>query len=492
MLEGSWLGILNTVVNSGLWPRSQNPFSCVPTTAAMKRNRTALDEPGAHTPGETSRSRRQAGHQYDRLMALHKVDLYQVPVCHTTTSTLNVHCCVQCGVYLQGSSKNSPMFSHFLHNKHHELFVNLSTGNIIQLPSSHPVINTNLLDVIANNNDNDIAQTKDSQPILLKLSYCVHPTYNQDLINLLPIPNCKDLSNGKPFLNGFIPILSNNLSHWNVVLLILSHIEPIRNFFLLFNSNTNTSSNDNNNLLFTQINLVVKRIWSIYLIRNHITIDSLINCLLNNFNNIYKNVMDPRNLFLWLINKILITNKDLNSILHLSLQGTLKTQRDNNENREGLTHFWQLSLTLPEMSFFKDGRNTNNSLPQIELIDLIKENNFNIVKYPKWLILNFKRFYAGNSDKNVTFLPIKNRNQTIIHFQPTLNLNDIIYKLKINIINDIKVPENILNDDENNWKCQLLINDQNWVEINNKEIIKKDFELLFLKETYLQIWERID
>lgn len=447
---------------------------------------------------------------YDKFINLNKLDFYLLPVCHITTSTLNVYCCLKCGTYLQGYHENSPLFQHSLNNKYHELFINLNNGNIIQLPSQKLLLTNNFIPLNKTNNHNN----KDTdeldakllnlikEPILSKLSYCINPIYTRNFIKNFPI-NSNDILNDKSFLNGFITINSNKSSHWSVLLLILSHISPLREFFLLTDSNCNTNVNlisvdSTIKNLFQQISLTLKRIWSIILVRDHISIDSLLNCLLNNFTSIFNNLKDPRDLLLWLFNRIFTIDANLFTILKNNLQGKLLVKNNNK-----VIPFWQLTLKLPEMTVFKDGRNINDNLQQIELLNLINDNNFNIKQYPKYLILNFKRFSNSSDEK----FPIRNRNQTIVQFDSVMELDKFKYRLIINLINDANTTilnqssntqndtiDNILKDDENNWKCQLLTNpeDNSWVEINNTEIINRDIEFLFLKETYLQVWERID
>lgn len=45
-------------------------------------------------------------------------------------------------------------------------------------------------------------------------------------------------------------------------------------------------------------------------------------------------------------------------------------------------------------------------------------------------------------------------------------------------------------DDRARWKIQLLKpKEAEWVEIRGRDVIPKEKELLFLDESYLQVWE---
>lgn len=478
----------------------------------------------------TPKSKRiKTQHAYDivelkRNINLQKLD-FELPVCCSINlSTNNIYCCLQCGNFFQGRSQHSPAFQHSITSRtnttQHNLFVNLQTTEFFWLPQN---IKVNLDEI-----DNDSLKA-----LLIQLKCCIKPTFNNDLIKKIPY-SCYTLIDKDKYITGFIGINqshSSNLSirHINVILLLLAHIKPIRDYFLL---STKMENKISNNRLINIVSLLIQKLWSPVLLRPHISSSELINNLMIEHNSIFLkdgiNNNNPRTILNWLINKFSNNenNSPLKQILIQSCRGHL-IQFLKTEKVKSIP-FWNITLNLPRLSYFKDGRNVNDLL-QVQLEDLIKEKfyprmtenekkeendnsnkllpDYEIKILPKYLIIYFNRYDSvlnGGNIKQEQF-PIRNRNQTIIEFpmkmcltsKNIINNQDQIlkhyYRLQSNIINEVKANADLSKDDINHWKIQIY-NEKNaqWYEICDLKATLIEAELMFLKETYLQVWERIE
>ena len=466
-----------------------------------------------------------------RNINLQKLD-FDLPIhhCSVNHSTNNVYCCLQCGKFFQGRTQQSPAFQHSIVSgtatKPHHLFVNLETTRFYWLPEN--------LKVNINEVDNN-----DLQILFKHLASCIKPTFNNDIVKKIPF-DCYTLIDKEKYVTGFIGLNGSNSSnlsigHVNVVLLLLAHIKPIRDYFLLNSGSSIRSSTDR---LINIVSLLVQKLWSPVLLRAHISSSELINNLMIEHNSIFLkdgiNNNNPRIVLNWLINKIL-NNEDNNNNNNLLKQILIQSCRGqlaqfSGTDRVNPIHFWNITLKLPRLSYFKDGRNVNDLL-QVKLEDLIKEkfysrenkkgnkekndnndNNKMVSDYefkllPKYLIIYFNRydsFLSGNNIKQEIF-PIRNRNQTIVEFpldmylttKNVINNQDQVlkyhYRLQSNIINEVKANTDLSKDDINHWKIQIFNESKNqWYEIYDMKSSLIKPELMFLKETYLQVWERIE
>lgn len=421
-----------------------------------------------------------------------KLDFDFEKICSVSLSKLNTYCCLTCGKYLRGRTERTPAFLHSV-NDNHELFVSFSNSKFYLLPDDKEIFMN--LDSIANDGN--------SLRLLKGIKFSINPTYNKQTIKNFPL-KCFDSNQGKLYYNGFVGLTkstSNNIAHINVVIIMLSHISSIRDYFLLIDHNDSNIPE-----LIKKIAIIMKKLWSPHLFKQHVTPDELISYLMINFPTVIsRNNSDPRSFLIWLLTTLCKQDKNLKRILMKSCQGKLQ---DNSS--EKIIPFWNLSLTLPKTSTFKDSRNVNE-LPQIKLGDLIRkkfssnndDNNnnnnnktkFKLLKYklPKYLFLHIDRFTESN-DK----FPIKNRNQTIVNFSDGLSFafhetDEVKYKQIVNIVHNPKSNlYDIEKDDESNWKIQLL-NDatSEWVELDNIEATVKNYNLLFLDESYIQVWEKV-
>lgn len=426
---------------------------------------------------------------------LQKVD-FDLPLqCSVSHSTCDVYCCLQCGKYFQGRHQQSPAFQHSIASRKdslaHNLYINLETRKFYWLPRNVQ-INPKGID------------------LLLQLQCCIRASFTTDKIRGFPIL-CHDIVDKREYTNGFIGINGNNHSslhtdHISVIILQLAHINPIRDYFLLHQDGNGSRSE-----LIDIVSLIIKRIWSPTLLRPHVSSSELIDHLMVKYNSVLLkggHLYNPRTVLIWLINKLIQNNTEVSKVFMQSCQGQLRQQLESNRTKQ--ISFWNLTLNLPRSSFFKDGRNVNDLL-QVNLGALIKEKFYSIIanendsttyqmeRLPKYLIIYFNRYDTAINNTIKEMFPIRNRNQTIVEFSTEMNLSNSItqsklkycYKLQSNVISQVKSNSDISKDDTNLWKIQLFNQKtKEWFEIHDIKCNKIDPELMFLKETYLQVWER--
>ena len=83
-----------------------------------------------------------------------------------------------------------------------------------------------------------------------------------------------------------------------------------------------------------------------------------------------------------------------------------------------------------------------------------------------------------------------------MEFSSELEILHVKYRLKANVVHVvIKQPAtdgNAFNGDEkSHWITQLYDNkSEKWIEIDGINTTEREAELLFLKETFIQVWEK--
>lgn len=222
----------------------------------------------------------------------------------------------------------------------------------------------------------------------------------------------------------------------------------------------------------------------------------------------------------------------------------LNNSKDEDFNNKKVNNFLVLSLDLPitplfdgityieeensidnknDISNFKDFKKISKNIPQISLMKLlenrydgksthiVKNKNglrlckYKITKLPRYLIIHYKRFTSNNfiEEKNKTIItfPIKNLDMKDFLYNDNgteklfddnnsedRNLNiETKYNLLANIIHEGSSPSG------GNYKIQIEDKaNNNWYEIQNLFIEKVASQMLFLSDTYIQIWERND
>lgn len=133
-------------------------------------------------------------------------------LCSISLSNINVYACLVCGKYFQGRGPKSHAYFHSLDIGHH-VFINMETQKVYVLPEGYEVKSKSLDDI----------------------KYVSDPRYTkQEVMELDRKARTAWTLEGKEYTPGFVGM--NNIKendYLNVVVQALSHVAPLRNYFLL-------------------------------------------------------------------------------------------------------------------------------------------------------------------------------------------------------------------------------------------------------------------
>ena len=454
-------------------------------------------------------------------------------LCSVTLSNINVYACLVCGKYFQGRGPKSHAYFHALEVDHH-VYINMETKKVYVLPEGYEVQNKSLDDI----------------------KYVVDPKFTEEDVKRLDRdPKVStDLSNQR-YRPGFVGM--NNIKandYLNVVVQALSHVAPVRNFFLLNAFPPNASQ------LPVRFSTLVRKIWNPKAFRNHVSPHELLQevALRSSKKFALTHQSDPVEFLSWFLNNLHLTlggskTKPLSSIIQKAFQGKLRIEsqaitaksdttgdrlrfEDSSNITTNITPYLILTLDLPPIPLFREDKE-KDIIPQIPLADLLEkysglkgsERQAHRVRHrllhplPPYLLFHIKRFSVNKF--------VSERNPTIVTFSSPRGLDmspyvepnpaihpggePIIYDLVANIVLDTMSVSTGGGEDSNAadaankamggegermaWKVQLRDkaaaaaqrNDiSEWLEIQDLYIKRAAGETLFTQEGYLMVWER--
>lgn len=423
-------------------------------------------------------------------------------VCKVTLSETNIYCCLSCGIYLQGLSVSSPCYRHSIESDHH-LFLKCDNCTFYILPKKNEVRTS-------------------SFKILKNILNSFEPKYNEeDLKNFCE--KSYSLNNERYYIGyvGLNQVYGFNCQ--NVVLQALSHIDPIKNFYLLLPNDKNFyDSLVEKSVLNNDFGLIVRKMWSKNLIRNQISPKVFLEniSLKNKIEGSFLND-SPKNFMIWLLHhlhsEIINITGDKHSVISKTIQGKIKvqskkittieenktvkylTEKDKNINEFKIISFWFLTLDLP-LSKITLG---NLSLQEVNLTTLLKK--FNGTQFTQVSSKELRSYKLLNPLPPYLLLYInrnnkKNGSSIIVKFPEILDLSSytessnspINYKLIGCIKHNSNDPINDFKDENiSKWSINLIKNNGEWVSIFDTKVSECQSELMFLDEIYIQIWEKI-
>lgn len=403
-------------------------------------------------------------------------------ICSVTLSPLNCYTCLTCGKYFQGRGEGTPAYMHALHHSH-SIYINLKTLKVFILPDDKEF--------------NDSGQFDDIRAV-------IKPKFTKELLKQIdetttPLTEL----HGKLFLPGFIGLNQIKANDYvNVVLQAFSHIRPLRDYFLL---NETIKSG-----LGEAFKDVLEKIWNPTRFKAqtspHEFLQSISTISAKRFSLVKQS--DPLDFLVFFLNNI----SSNHSIFNELLQGKVKIDScdislvKNEENRvpemkSDIKPFFFLTLDLPTKPLFADPRNPT-AIPQVNLSQLLEKFNggnftykqslafaYSVKKYPKYLILHLNRFVKNNF--------VIEHNPTIVQFSP----NSLSLPSDPNEMTDEGPVYNLLaniyctfpNDEDRNEKSfavQLKCHSTGqWLDIENLLVRETQPQMLFMSESYIQIWE---
>ncbi|KAG1055210.1 hypothetical protein G6F46_010776 [Rhizopus delemar] len=428
----------------------------------------------------------------------HMLDFDFEKVCSVSLSHLNVYACLTCGKYYQGRGKSSHAYFHSIDKDHH-VFINLSTLKVYVLPDGYEV----------------------DDPSLNDIKYVLNPILTKKQVEELDktLKTSYDLNN-KKYFPGFVGL--NNIKandYVNVIIQALAHIPPIRDYFILQDFEAKGSSQ-----LVCRFSALVRKIWNPRAFKGQVSPHELVQEISNASRKRFKlteqsNAIDFLSWFLNTLHKDLGgTKKKNSSIIYQYFQGEVKvesqepglpTEKDAlakfNPNRAITTTtspFLFLALDLPPVPLYQDERE-RDIVPQVPLTTILSKfdgkrvqevsnqlKRYSITRLPQFLILHIKRFTKNSwtNEKNPTIVnfPIKNIDMSNFSSDPETDTLGAHYDLLANISH-----EGESGPGKGAYKVHVRHRGtEQWYQIQDLIVEEIMPQMIFMSESYIQIWER--
>ncbi|KAL7058278.1 hypothetical protein AAHC03_017118 [Spirometra sp. Aus1] len=215
-----------------------------------KEETKALNSLPAVKPQETDRSRTCP---YLDTINRQMLDFDFEKLCSVSLSHLNVYACLVCGKYFQGRGSSTHAHTHSVNEDHH-VFLNLETHRFYCLPDNYEIIDGSLEDI----------------------TYLLNPTFlKTDIAQLDVSSSMVRAYNGLTYYPGFVGL--NNIKandYCNVILQLLSHISPLRDFFLCesnYRDMKRTPGDQMNFLLIQRFGELIRKLWNPRNFKTHVS-----------------------------------------------------------------------------------------------------------------------------------------------------------------------------------------------------------------------------
>ncbi|KIH52575.1 ubiquitinyl hydrolase 1, partial [Ancylostoma duodenale] len=370
--------------------------------------------------------------------------------------------------------------------------------------------------------------------LLQCFQYVLRPTYTKELIASLDrqhrMARAYDDSTYFPGVVGLNNIKAND--YCNVVLHALSHVTPLRDYFLREENyeSIKRPPGDKLSLLPKRFGELIRKLWNPKAFRTHVSphemLQATVLCSDKKFQFIKQG--DAAEFMSFLLNTLHIalngTQKSSSSIIysvyrifrgrmrqysrrvipaeateHQRLQ--LLQLPEYNESAKELP-FLYLALDLPPAPLYRDEQ-MQNIIPQVPLTALLQKFNgttekeyktynenimkrFELLRLPEYLIITYKRFH-----KNQWFVE---KNPTIVNFPiSNVDLYDCLsedtrgdhkyttYDLVANVVHDGK-------PDSGTYRIQLVhVGSRKWFELEDLHVKEILPQMIVLAESYIQV-----
>ncbi|KAL2760661.1 hypothetical protein ACRALDRAFT_2097093 [Sodiomyces alcalophilus JCM 7366] len=434
-------------------------------------------------------------------------------LCSVSLSNINVYACLVCGRYYQGRGPKSHAYFHALDEDHH-VFINMHTQKVYVLPEGYEVKSKALDDI----------------------KYVSDPRYTKQQVAELDRRK-KTLSwtlAGKEYAPGYVGMndIKEN-DYLNVVVQALAHVAPLRNYFLLEDLGPPRSE------LARRTGILLRKIWNPRAFKSHVSPHELLQQVALDSSKRFTltHQSDPADFLSWFLNHLHLglggsKTKPGSSIIHRVFQGKLRVEsqaitaradagdrlrfEEAAEVRVDHTRFLLLTLDLPAAPLFQD-ENNRNIIPQVPLARILskydgrhaQEHLAQRKRYrllhplPPYLVFHVKRFSKNKfvSERNPTIVTFDARGLDVSPYvEPDPDHHPpgepILYDLVANVVHEAvrarrEDVADAVGEERKTWKVQLRdkAHDE-WVVCQDLFVEKVQSELLYLGETYLQIWER--
>ncbi|RKF73166.1 putative mRNA-splicing protein ubp10 [Golovinomyces cichoracearum] len=426
-------------------------------------------------------------------------------LCSISLSNINVYACLVCGKYFQGRGPKSHAYFHSLESVHH-VYINLQTQKVYVLPEGYEVTNKSLDDI----------------------KFVSDPRYSKEQVMVLDKEAKTSLAlNGKEYAPGFVGM--NNIKandYFNVVIQALSHVPPLRNYFLLEDLSTKSE-------LAKRVSILIRKIWNPRAFKSHVSPHELLQeiSLKSNKRFTLTKQSDPVDFLSWFLNNLHIAlggskKKPGSSIIQKIFQGNLKVEsqaitakadagdrlrfEEAASVQTDINRFMLLTLDLPSAPLFQDELE-RNIIPQVPLTSILSkydgrrgQEHLNqrkryrlLLPLPPYLLFHIKRFSTNKfvSERNPTIVTFDSRNLNMAPYvEPNPKIHKvgepIWYDLVANIVHEAVMGRE-QGDEGRSWKVQVQDRGKGeWKVVQDLFVEGTQKELLYLGESYLQVWEK--
>jgi U4/U6.U5 tri-snRNP-associated protein 2 len=439
----------------------------------------------------------------------HVLDFDFEKLCSVSLSNINVYACLVCGKYFQGRGPKSHAYFHALEIGHH-VYINMQTQKVYVLPEGYEVKNKSLEDI----------------------KFVSDPTYTKkEVMDMDRDVKTAWALGGKEYTPGFVGM--NNIKendYFNTVVQALSHVPPLRNYLMLDDFSTKPE-------LVKRLSILVRKIWNPRAFKTHVSPHELLQEISQRSSKKFtlSHQSDPVDFLSWFLNNLHLAlggskTKPGSSMIQQVFQGKLKVEsqaitakadagdrlrfEDAAEVKVDINRFMLLTLDLPAAPLFQDELE-RNIIPQVPLTSILskydglkaQEHLSQRKRYrllhplPPYLLFHVKRFSKNKfvDERNPTIVTFDARNLDMApyvepspaHHPPG---DPIWYDLVANIVHEaVRGREDSVEGEveKHAWKVQMRDKSrEEWVQVQDLFVEKTQKELLYLGESYLQVWER--
>ena len=448
-------------------------------------------------------------------------------LCSVTLSNINVYACLVCGKYYQGRGPKSHAYFHALEVGHH-VYINMQTKRVYVLPEGYEVKSKSLDDI----------------------KFVVDPRLSKEEVAQLDkeVKDAWDLS-GKKYRPGMVEPSSlrsggwltfglgfvgmNNIKendYFNVIIQTLSHVPPLRNYFMLEDLSSKPE-------LVQRFSVLIRKIWNIRAFKTHVSPHELLQQISRQSNKRFDLLQqsDPVEFLSWFLNNMHLVlggskTKPGTSIIHRVFQGKLKIESQKitakadagdrlrfEEAAEVLvdtTRYLMLTLDLPAAPLFQDELE-KNIIPQVPLTAILSkydglkaQEQMNTRKryrllhpLPPYLLFHIKRFSKNKfvTEHNPTIVIFPTRSLDMSPYvEPNPSIHPpgepIWYDLVANVTHEaVRTRDDSVEGEAERKVWRVQVRDRardEWLEIQDLYVEKVVTETLFTKESYLMVWEK--
>ncbi|XP_045213860.2 U4/U6.U5 tri-snRNP-associated protein 2-like [Mercenaria mercenaria] len=433
-------------------------------------------------------------------------------LCSVSLSHINVYACLVCGKYFQGRGKMSHAYTHSVQDSHH-VFLNLSTHKFYCIPDNYEIIDSSLEDII----------------------YVLNPTFSTKHIQTLDkSAKMSRAYDGTTYLPGIVGL--NNIKandYCNVILQALSHVSPLRNYFLQEESykGIKRPPGDQMFLVVQRFGELLRKLWNPRNFKAHVSphemLQAVVLCSKKRFQITHQG--DALEFMSWFLNALHGalngTKKLSSSVINKTFRGKMKVysrkvppleMAEHEKQKLLLTEEYQetmdeipwlyLTCDLPPQPLYPDELQ-ENIIPQVPFHTILAKFNgtfekeyktykdstlkrFELTRLPPYIIVYVKRF-----TKNFF---VQEKNPTIVNFPiKNIDFGDLLspeiralhkfttYDLMANIIHD-GAP----GPGKGTYRAHILHKGSGkWYELQDLHVADILPQMITLSESYIQIFE---